>query len=670
MHDQIKEKLEQLRETLRYHAKLYYEKDQPEISDFEYDRLFRELEELEAKYPEYDDPASPTKRVGGAALSGFEKFTHRVPMGSLTDVFSMDELSAFLRKTAETVGVDAAYSVEPKIDGLSVSLTYENGIFVKGATRGDGLVGEDVTANLRTIRSIPLSLKEPLPYLCVRGEVYMPREVFENLNQARDAQGEALFANPRNAAAGSLRQLDPKIAASRRLDILLFNLQEGSLYMDGRKAGTHTETLDRLEELGFHVLPYRKTLNNEKDILNHVENLGNLRENAPFDMDGAVIKLDSFHDRIEVGEGTGRPKWAVAFKYPPEEKEATLLDITIQIGRTGVLTPTAELSPVQLAGTTVSRATLHNIDFIREKDVRIGDKVIVRKAGEIIPEIVRRSPKERTGEEKEFFMPTHCPSCGEPVVRDMGGEGAFIRCINPGCPAQKARGIIHYASKDCMDIEGMGPQVVKLLLKNGLIENIQDLYTLKKEEIAGLDRMGQKSAENLIAAIEKSKERGLARLLAALGIRGIGTVAANSLAIRFGSLAGLYGAAFEDFNAIPDIGETTASGLVDYFSNPSTKILTDALLAVGVSDKAVLTQKRDTFQGVTFVLTGTLPHMTREEATQKIVEAGGKVSSSVSKKTGYVVAGAEAGSKLTRANELGVTVIDEAGLLALLDNTN
>ncbi len=666
-HSDIPKKLEELRNTLRYHAELYYRKSAPEISDYEYDRLFRELEELEAAYPEFDDPASPTKRVGAAPLSQFEEVTHRVPMGSLTDVFSMAELEEYLQKTAQLVGDDAYYSIEPKIDGLSVSLTYVDGVFVQGATRGNGTKGEDVTANLRTIKSIPLTLPEPLPYLCVRGEVYMPRAVFDNLNEIREMEGQPLFANPRNAAAGSLKQLDPKIVASRRLDILLFNLQSGSLYMDGHAATTHKETLDRLEALGFHVVPYRMTLNNRCDILRHVEALGHIREESPFDMDGAVIKLNSFSHREEVGEGTGRPKWAVAFKYPPEEKETTLLDITIQVGRTGVLTPTAELSPVRLAGTSVARATLHNLGFIRERDIRIGDRVIVRKAGEIIPEIVRRADTERTGDETLFEMPQVCPSCGEPVKQDAEGEGAAWRCVNPGCPAQKARGIIHFASKGCMDIEGLGPQVIELLLKEGLIHEIPDLYTLQKEDVARLERMGEKSAENLIGAIEKSKSRGLARLLAALGIRQIGTVAASNLATRFGSMEALYNATYEDFQQVEDVGDITASCLFEYFSNRDNRRKIDLLLSLGVSDKAQVTRVHDNLAGITFVLTGTLPSMTREEATAQIVAHGGKVAGSVSKKTGYVVAGSEAGSKLTKAQALGVPVLDEAGLLALLE---
>ena len=663
---EAKKRIEELRELIQYHSRLYYQKDAPEISDYEYDALFRELENLEAEFPALDSPTSPTHRVGGAALDKFEKVTHRVPMGSLTDVFSYDELDAFLTKT-DAIVPGAAYSVEPKVDGLSVALIYENGVFVRGATRGDGMTGEDVTSNLRTIRSIPLTLPEPLPYLCVRGEVYMPRKVFDELNAMQESAGKPLFANPRNAAAGSLRQLDPKIAASRRLDIMVFNLQEGDLYMDGHAPKSHTETLDRLEALGFHVLPHRRCLTGKEAIAEHVTWLGEAREDLTFDMDGAVIKIDDLASRKLIGEGTGRPKWAVAFKYPPEEKETILYDITIQVGRTGVLTPTAELEPVRLAGTTVSRATLHNIGFIREKDIRIGDRVIVRKAGEIIPEIVRRADGEHQGTTL-FEMPTHCPSCGHEVVQDAGGEGAAVRCVWAGCPAQKARAIIHFASKNCMDIEGLGPQMIGLLLSAGLISNIVDLYRLKAEDVAILDRMGEKSAENLISAIEKSKEAGLERLISAFGIRQVGEVAAATLARTFGNMDRLLDATYEEFAAVPDIGDVTASNLVEFFANSDNIALIASLKDVGLHMEAVAKVNSTTLAGLTFVLTGTLPTMSRDEASDLIRAAGGKVSSSVSKKTSYVVAGEEAGSKLTKAQALGVPVIDEAALLAMLGN--
>ena len=661
---QAQARIEELRRELRYHADLYYRKDAPEISDYEYDALFRELETLEAAYPQFVTGDSPTRRVGGAVLEKFEKVTHAVPMGSLTDVFSYEELDQYLdRIEAELPG--AYYSVEPKIDGLSVALTYEGGKLIRGATRGNGLVGEDVTGNIRTIRSIPLTLPEPLT-LTVRGEVYMPRTVFAELNAIQESEGLPLFANPRNAAAGSLRQLDPKIAASRRLDIMVFNLQSGDLHTDGRTVETHTETLDRLEALGFHVLPHRKRLTGKDAINEHVRALGEMRDALSFDMDGAVIKLDRFDHRREIGEGTGRPKWAVAFKYPPEEKETTLRDITIQVGRTGVLTPAAELDPVHLAGTTVSRATLHNIDFITEKDIRIGDRVIVRKAGEIIPEIVRRAGDGHAAGSEPYRMPAACPACGAPVVRDAGGDGAAVRCVNPACPAQKMRGIIHYASKGCMDIDGLGPQVIAALLTAGLITDVADLYTLTADKIATLDRMGEKSAANLIAAINASRERGLERLLCALGIRQVGEVAAAAIARKFGTLENVRAASFEDFAGVSDIGDITAENLIEFFANPENNARIDRLVAAGVRTDAVRTVTRDTLRGNTFVLTGTLPHMTRQEASEKIEAAGGKVASSVSKKTSYVVAGEEAGSKLTRAQELGVPILDEAGLLALL----
>ena len=665
---EAKRLIEEYRERIRHHSRLYYEEDSPEISDYEYDALFRALLELEAEFPEFESPASPTKRVGGLASERFGKVTHGKQMGSLDDVFSAEELADFLRGCDAVVGEDALYSVEPKIDGLSVSLIYENGVFVRGATRGDGFVGEDVTENLRTVRAVPLTLSEPLPYLVVRGEVYMPREVFSALNEAREAAGEPLFANPRNAAAGSLRQLDSRVTASRRLSIFVFNLQEGSLYADGHAPKTHGETLARLAELGFKVLENRVTVRGFGAVWEHITRLGELRPGLPYDMDGAVVKADSLSDRETLGEGTRTPKWAVAYKYPPEEQETTLLDIDIAVGRTGVLTPTAVLAPVRLAGTTVSRATLHNIDFIAEKDIRISDRVIVRKAGDIIPEILRSLPERRTGEERVFTMPKTCPSCGHPVVRDGEGDGAAVRCTFAGCPATRARAIIHYASRDAMDIDGLGPQVIALLLENKKIEGIADLYALTAEEVAGLSRMGEKSAENLIAAIEASKTRGLERLLFALGIRQVGSVAAEALAARFRTLRACFEASLEDFASVPDIGEITASNLLEYFSCPESRALCDALIAAGVSTEAKVPPPAETLAGLTFVITGTLPLMTREEATARIKAAGGKVAGSVSSKTSYLVAGEAAGSKLTKAKALGIPVIDEAALLAMLDS--
>ncbi len=662
---EAKERIAHLRAEITKNSELYYEKDAPLISDYEYDAMFRELKELEAAFPELDSPDSPTKRVGGVAVDKFEKFTHRVKMGSLTDVFSYDELEEFLMKTQELVG-DAEYSVEPKIDGLSVSLIYENGIFVKGATRGDGVVGEDVTENLKTVRSVPLKLREPLPYVCVRGEVYMPRAVFDDLNEARAEEGLSLFANPRNAAAGSLRQLDSRIAASRRLEIFVFNLQEGSLYSDGRECKTHTESLNRLAELGFTVLPERATLRGYESIKGRVAYLGELRSDAAFDMDGAVIKLDDLSDRRRVGEGTSTPRWAVAYKYPPEEKRTRLISVDIQVGRTGVLTPIANLSPVKLAGTTVSRATLHNINYIKERDIRIGDTVIVRKAGEIIPEIVSSIRSERDGEPPEFSMPEYCPSCGAAVIRDDCGDGAATRCVNPACPAQTARGIVHFASKGAMNIDGLGPQVIELLLGENQIKEIADLYTLRVEDIEGLERMGKKSAENLIRAIERSKERGLEHLLFALGIRQVGEVAAEEIAIKMRTLDAVMTASFDDLAAIDDIGAVTAGAIIDFFANEKTQELCKRLKELGVKTESVTEERLSALEGMTFVLTGTLPTMTRDEASALIKKNGGKVSGSVSKKTSYVLAGEEAGSKLTRARELGIPVIGEEEFLKMI----
>ncbi len=667
LHD-AKIRAELLREKLIYNSKLYYENDAPEISDYEYDMLFRELVNIEEEFPELKTPDSPTVRVGGKALDRFEKYRHTVRMGSLTDVFSLDELADFVSRIDGETGSTTEFSVEPKIDGLSVSLIYRDGIFVQGATRGDGEVGEDVTENLKTIKSIPLKLSEPIPYLCVRGEVYMPKRVFSELNAVREEAGQSLFANPRNAAAGSLRQLDPKIAASRRLDILIFNLQEGELYTDGRRASTHIETLNRLDELGFVTVSHRVCAKGYDEVADHIRFLGENREELPFDMDGAVVKVNDLDSRVSIGEGTSTPKWAVAYKYPPEEKETKLLSIDLQVGRTGVLTPTANLEPVRLAGTTVSRATLHNAQFISERDIRIGDTVVLRKAGEIIPEIIKSLPEKRDGSERIFEMPAVCPSCGGRVVRDECGEGAATRCVNPACPAQTARSITHFASKGAMNIDGLGPQVVELLLSAGKIKDIADLYTLRVEDIEGLDRMGKKSAENLVNAINESKSRGLERLLFALGIRQVGEVAAEEIAGKMRTLDNLFNATFEDFASIKDIGDITATALVEFFASEETKALCQRLTELGLNTEAVGEERGEKLLGLTFVLTGTLPTMTRDEASALIKKNGGKVSGSVSKKTSYVVAGEEAGSKLTKAKDLGVKIIDENGLIDLMNN--
>ncbi|MEI3057984.1 MAG: NAD-dependent DNA ligase LigA [Eubacteriales bacterium] len=666
----VKKELERLRREVAYHAKKYYVDDAPEISDYDYDMLYRRLEELEAAHPEFFDPSSPTQRVGGTPLERFEKVTHRVPLNSLADVFSFEELAAYLdgaeARLAEA-NIVPEWSVEPKIDGLSVALTYEHGVFVRGATRGDGYVGEDVTQNVRTIFSIPMTLPEPLD-ITVRGEVYMPRAVFEAINAKREAEGKTLMANPRNAAAGSLRQLDPKIAAERRLDVFIFNLQEGSLWADGHEAVTHNESLSRLAELGFTVISERVTVSRREDIFAHIRKLGDMRDGLKYDIDGVVIKLDPFAGRRYLGEGTKTPKWAVAYKFPPETKFTKLTDVTVAVGRTGVLTPTAVLEPVRLAGTTVSRATLHNLDFIRERGIMIGDTVAVRKAGDIIPEIVEALPDKRDGSERPFMMPERCPSCGEPVVRDetCGVEGAAYRCTNSACPAQLSRSLEHFASKNAMNIEGLGPQIVELLLAAGLVRTAPDLYALTAEQLVPLDRMGELSAKNLVAAIERSKSAGLERLIYALGIRNIGEVAAAAMAARFGTLERCLAATYDELCAIEDFGDVTAQCVLNFFSHPQNIELCRRLTEAGLVTVAVAKKADDTLGGKTFVLTGTLPTMTRDEASALIKEHGGKVSGSVSKKTSYVVAGEDAGSKLQKARDLGVTVIDETALLKML----
>ena len=658
------ERVKALRESLTYHSQRYYVYDSPEISDYEYDMMFDELKKLEEQYPELYDEASPTQRVGGKALDKFEKVTHSVKMDSLSDVFSFEEAEDFCKKMSELLDAPT-YSVEPKIDGLSVSLIYENGEFVRGATRGDGIVGEDVTQNLRTVQSIPLRLLEPLS-LTVRGEVYMPRAVFEAINEKREAEGKALMANPRNAAAGSLRQLDPKIAAERKLDIFIFNFQEGSLYLDGREPQTHTETLDRLSELGFKVLAMRTVAHSYAEVEEHIKKIGTARDGLAYDIDGVVIKIDGLDERRTVGEGTSTPRWAVAYKFPPEEKETKLLDITIAVGRTGVLTPTAILSPVRLAGTTVSRATLHNIDFIRERGIMLGDTVCVRKAGDIIPEVVKANTTLRDGSEIEFFMPTHCPSCGEPVVFDKN-DGAALRCTNSACPAQLSRSIEHFASKGAMNIDGLGPQIVELLLANSKISDVADLYSLTVEDIEPLERMGRKSAQNLVSAIEASKSVGLARLVYALGIREVGEVAAAALASRFGTLEALLSATVEDIVAIENFGEVTAEYVVNFFTHPQNRAICARLEAVGVLTVDTSAPAGELFASKSFVLTGTLPTMSRDEASALIKQNGGKVVGSVSKKTDFVVAGEAAGSKLIRAQELGIRIISEAELLEMIE---
>lgn len=662
----IEKRINHLRKLVTYHSKRYYENDAPEISDFEYDKMFEELKALEANYPEYYSPTSPTLRVGGRALDKFEKVKHEVKMASLTDVFSYDELRDFIRHVKNEVGENTEFSVEPKIDGLSVSLKYEKGLLSVGATRGDGTTGEDVTANVKTIRTIPLELNEETN-ITVRGEVYMPHKSFEKLNKEKEENGENPWANPRNAAAGSLRCLDSKETAKRGLDIFVFNFQAGEI-----DASTHKETIEKIGSLGFKTIPLLYVGSDENAIINAVSKLGSDRQDLDFDIDGTVIKVNSLEKRRELGEGTSTPKWAVAYKFPPEQKKTKLLDIVIQVGRTGVLTPNAVLEPVKLAGTTVSRATLHNIDIINEKDIRIGDTVIVQKAGDIIPEVVGSVKETRTGNEVPYSMPSACPSCGGVLTYDDADDfiddgedftlGA-LRCTNPSCPAQLERNITHFASKKAMNIEGVGGKFVKALLDNKLINDASDLYYLSKDEISALDRMGEKSAENFIKSIEASKEMGLGRLIFALGIRHIGEVASGELANKFGSIDALFTATEEEIKETQDFGDVMAKSVVDFFAKDETKYIIEHLKNAGVKTTEEIKELSNEFEGLTFVLTGTLENMTRDEAAEMIKARGGKVSSSVSSKTHYVLAGEAAGSKLTKAQALGVKIIDKEEFL-------
>lgn len=653
------QEITRLREELMRANYEYYVLDDPTMSDYDYDHKLRRLEELERAHPELVTPDSPTQRVGGKVADGFVEVVHQVPLESLQDVFSFEELSEFDQRVRE--GVErVSYDVEPKVDGLSVALEYENGIFVRGATRGDGWVGEDVTQNLRTINSIPLRLPEALPHLIVRGEVFMPKSVFHKLNEEREINGQPLFANPRNAAAGSLRQLDPKIAAARKLDILVFNIQ----VIEGRTFSTHTETLDYLKSQHFKVIPYT-LCDTIEACTKEIQAIGDGRENYEFDIDGAVVKLNSLSDREVLGSTAKFPRWASAYKYPPEQKPSKVLDIVVQVGRTGVLTPKAVVEPVRLAGTTVSNATLHNQDFITEKDVRIGDTVLVQKAGEIIPEIVSVLKEKRPEGTVPYHLPDRCPVCGAPVVRDE--DGAALRCTGAECPAQLLRNIVHFASRDAMDIEGLGPANVENLVNAGLIKAPGDLYSLQAEDVAKLERMGKKSAENLISAIEKSKENDLSKLIFAFGIRQVGQRAAQVLSRQFGDLDSLMGASEETLTAVPDVGAITAQNLLSWFAAPQSRHLIETLRRAGVNLKSTAEPVGNKLAGLTFVLTGELTGFTRKEAGERIQALGGKVSGSVSKKTSYVVAGEAAGSKLRKAQELEVPILDEAAFVALLE---
>lgn len=651
--------IRELTETLNRWNYEYYVLDAPSATDYDYDMALRKLENLEAAYPQYAAADSPTKRVGGKALEKFEPVEHRVPLESLQDVFSEEELSEFGQRVRGAVD-EAEFDVEPKVDGLSVALEYHNGVFTQGATRGDGLVGEDVTENLKTIGSIPLKLEDAPEVLIVRGEVYMPKKVFHALNEKREQEGKALFANPRNAAAGSMRQLDPKIAAKRKLDIQVFNLQ----YAEGLEFGSHTETLDYLKEKKFKVIPYKKVRSMEEAAA-EIRRIGEEREDYPFDIDGAVVKVNRLSDRQKLGSTAKFPRWAAAYKYPPEEKPSKVLDIVVQVGRTGVLTPKAIVEPVRLAGTTVQNATLHNQDFIAEKDIRIGDTVLVRKAGEIIPEIVKVLPELRPEGTQPYRLPKNCPVCGGAVVRDE--DGAHYRCTGAECPAQLLRTITHFASRDAMDIDGLGEALVENLVNSGRIRTPGDLYFLQAEEVETLERMGKKSAANLIAAIERSKSQDLSRLIYAFGIRQVGQKAGKVLAAEFGSLDALSEATVEQLTAINDVGEITAKSLVEWFAEEQSKHLIGRLKEAGANTLSTAAPVSDALSGKTFVLTGELSRFTRKEATEKLEALGAKVSGSVSKKTGYVVAGENAGSKLKKANELGIPVMSEEELVELLE---
>lgn len=650
--------IKELREKLNENARLYYTLDASTMSDYEYDRLYRRLQELEAAHPEEITPDSPTQRVGDAVLNDFAEVRHPVPLESLEDVFDGDEVKGFLSKVLETLP-RAEYSVEPKVDGLSVALEYRDGQFYQGATRGDGRVGEDVTGNLRTVRAIPKNLPEKLPRLIVRGEVYMARSVFDRINEELELEGKPLLANPRNAAAGSLRQKDPKVCAKRQLDIAVFNLQ----LVEGRSFATHSETLDYLREQGFPVIPHT-VLRDPEEILEQIQKLGDNRMDFPYDIDGAVVKLNDLSDRSILGSTAKCPKWAVAYKYPPEQKESRVADIVVQVGRTGVLTPKAVLEPVRLAGTTVTNATLHNQDYITEKDIRIGDTVVVQKAGEIIPEIVSVVKEKRPEGTKLYHLPDKCPVCGAAVLRDP--DGAAVRCTGAECPAQLLRNMIHFASRDAMDIDGVGPAVLQQLIESGLVSNPADLYDLRAEQLEGLDRMGKKSAQNAVDAIARSKENDLWRLIFALGIRQVGAKAAKILATHFGSMDGLRRATVEELTEIDDVGAVTADYITRWMQSDQAADLLARLQKAGVNMECHQELVNRRFAGMTFVLTGALTRFTREEAGEMIELRGGKVSSSVSKKTTYVVAGENAGSKLKKAGELGVSVLSEEDFLALI----
>ena len=653
-----KQRIEELTRLLNEAGYRYYVLDDPTMPDFEYDRLLRELEDLEKANPELALPDSPTKRVGGQAVSTFDEVTHVVPLMSLQDVFSTEELDDFLVRTHEAVP-GASFSVEPKIDGLSVALEYENGQFVRGATRGNGVVGEDVTENLKTIRSIPMTLENAPARLIVRGEVFMPKKAFQTLNETLEENGEKTFANPRNAAAGSVRTKDTKVTAKRKLDILVFNVQ----LAEGKTFSSHVETLEYLKSLHFKVIPY-KCLSDREKIHAEVTRINKERRKLSCDIDGAVIKLDDLAARGSLGATAKFPRWAVAYKYPPEEKETLVEDIVVQVGRTGVLTPKAVVAPVRLAGTTVTNATLHNQDFISRLDIRVGDTVRIRKAGEIIPEILEVNLSKRPEGAQPYFLPKKCPVCGAAVERDE--DGAFLRCTGAECPAQLRRNIAHFVSRDAMDIEGLGSAIVDSLIERGAIHSPADIYYLTLDALAGLWKSGTKAAQKLLSAIEASKQQDVSRLIFALGIRQVGAKTGKSLASYFGSLETLMEASLEELTQVPDIGEVTARSIYEWFAQPQSRHMLRRLKDAGVNfeSKRVVTDTR--FAGKTIVLTGALTRFTREEATEKIELFGGKASGSVSKKTSFVVAGENAGSKERKARELGIPVLTEDEFLEML----
>lgn len=653
----MQERIRELTELLNYHNRKYYVEDSPEISDAEYDKMLRELENLEAEYPEYADELSPTKRVGGAVLEGFAEVVREVPMESLQDAFNEKEIYDF-DKRVNSVIAPGGYVAEHKIDGLSVSLEYVNGEFKRGSTRGNGIVGEDVTENIKTIKSVPMKLKSKIPFLEVRGEVFISKENFEKINAMREAKEETPFANPRNAAAGSLRQLDSKIAAERKLDIFVFNIQQ----IEGKEITNHLDGLRFLREEGFKVIPDFTLYDTIEEAYKRVLEIGEERGSLYYDIDGAVIKVNDFDRRRTLGSTSKFPKWAIAYKFPPEQKETKIEDIVVQIGRTGAVTPLAILTPVRIAGTTVSRATLHNYDYIVEKDIKINDTVVIQKAGDIIPEVVGVCFDKRDGGEKEFKMPEYCSECGAKIVREEG-EAAY-RCSGMNCPAQRLRHIIHFVSKQAMDIDGAGPSVIEQMLARGLIETAADLYALKEDEIAALDKMGKKSAQNLLKSLEKSKSNPLSKLINALGIRHIGEKGAKILAGKYKSLDNLKNASREELTEIPEIGGVIAKSVTDFFAEEQNLSFVEKLKTAGVSlrDKETEEKLPQIFEGKTFVLTGTLPTYKRSEAGELIEKLGGKVSSSVSKKTDFVLAGEEAGSKLEKAEALGIKIISEQDL--------